>query len=75
MKEGSFRNTEKGMGNVLASACIITEQTQASFSSRIGCEEVLEKYIFYKINELVKIKNKLPNETQLDIDSSELNSL
>ena len=74
MKEGSFKNTEEGMGNVLASACIITEKTQVSFSSRIGCEEVLEKYIFYKINELVKIKNKLPNETQLDIDSSEPNS-
>lgn len=74
MKEGSFRNTEKGMGNVLASACIITEQTQPSFSSRIGYEEVFEKYIFYKIDELKKIKNKLPNETQLDIDSSEPNS-
>ena len=74
MKEGSFRNTEKGMGNVLASACIITEKTQASFSSRIGCEEVSEEFVFYKVNELKKIKNKLPNEMQLDIDSSEPNS-
>ena len=74
MKEGSFKNTEEGMGNVLASACIITEQTQPSFSSRIGYEEVFEKYIFYKIDELKKIKNKLSNEMQLDIDSSEPNS-
>lgn len=74
MKESSIKRRNEGMGNVLASACIVTEQTQPSFSSRIGYEKVFEEYVFYKVKELKKIRNKLPPTVQLEIDDHSLSS-